>query len=74
MWPAGLKALGAKLSLISEQSKTHRFVARVFEDVERHLFLPPNRDHRPRCPIASKISAEFLESSDYKTCVSWVLS
>ena len=34
------EALGAKLSLISEQSKTHRFVARVFEDVERHLFCP----------------------------------
>lgn len=58
--------LGAKLSLISEQSKTHRFVARVFEDVERHLFLPLIEIIAHGVPSQVKISAEFLESTDYK--------
>ncbi|HEY6528815.1 MAG TPA: DNA topoisomerase (ATP-hydrolyzing) subunit B [Cellvibrionaceae bacterium] len=59
-------SLGTKLTIISEQSKTHRFVARVFEDSERHLFLPLIEIIAHGVPSQVKISAEFLESTDYK--------
>jgi DNA gyrase subunit B len=58
--------LGAALDKVSEASKTHRFLTKVVEDTERHLFLPRIEVTAHGVPHQIKISAEFLDSGDYR--------
>ena len=58
--------LGKKLTAISESSKTHRYEVTVFHDQEKNLYLPQLLITAHGVPSVTRISVEFVESSDYQ--------
>ena len=61
--------LGKHMSELSETSKTHRYEVSVFEDQERNIHLPQLEIIAHGVPQTVRLSAEFIDSSDYKKLV-----
>lgn len=58
--------LGETLTAISEASKTHRYDVTVYHDQEKNLYLPELLITAHGVPAVTRISPEFVESSDYQ--------
>lgn len=58
--------LGETLTAISEASKTHRYEVTVYHDEEKNRYLPELLITAHGVPSVIRISAEFVESTDYE--------
>lgn len=58
---------GAKLNILGESSKTHRYEVSVYHDEERNVYLPELVVTAHGVPHNARIGLEFIESSDYKS-------
>ncbi len=63
---AWAEALDVKLQVLNEESKTHRYSVKVFENLERHHFLPRITIVAHGVESDVVLSSELFESSDYK--------